>query len=78
MARVSDHDTTKESVQLQEFVDEITSLFNAGTFEIQSSASQPPAYDAPQEPQLVLSKVGATVRLYCSYLGTWYYVALTS
>lgn len=78
MAKISDHDMIRESIQVQEFVDEVTELFNNGSFEIQTSASHPPGFDAPQEPQLVLAKVGATVRLYCSYLGTWYYVALTS
>ena len=78
MAKVSDHDTSKESIQMQEFTDEVSALLNNGSFEIQSGASHPPDYDAPQEPQLVMAKVGATVRLYCSYLGTWYYVALTS
>lgn len=78
MAKVSDHDVTKESIQIQEFFEEVRNMLNSGTFEIAAAASEPPPYSAPDSPQLVLTKVGASVRLYCSYLGTWYYVALTS
>jgi hypothetical protein len=77
--KIQDVDTTKESVQVQEFVDNVRSLLNNGGFEIeQTSATSPSAAGtAPNETKIVLSLYGAQYRLYISYLGDWYYTALT-
>jgi len=77
MGKISEHDTSKESTQVQEFVDEVAGIMNNGNYEILVVATDPPGFDAPQVPQLVLSKVGAVVKLFCSYLGTWYSVTLS-
>jgi len=78
MSKISDHDLSKESIQLQELLQDLKRILNNGSYEVQVSAFAPPAFDAPAEPVLVLSKVGAQVRLYCSYLYVWYYVTLTT
>jgi len=78
MSKLSDYDLTKESIQVQEFSDDVRRIVNNGLFEIQVTASSAPTYAAPDEPQLVLSIFGAQYRLYVSYLGTWYYVTLTT
>lgn len=77
MTRVSDHDVTKESLQLQEFVDEVRRIINNGLYEIQVTASGSPDYDAPAEPTIVLSLFGAQYRVYFGYNGSWYYTTLT-
>lgn len=74
--KVEDVDTTKESVQMQEFVDNVRSLLNGGAVEFDVTFGADPGA-APQETKIVLSIFGATYRLYISYLGSWYYVALT-
>ena len=77
MARISDNDLTKESIQMQEFSDEVRKVLNNGLYEIQVTSASSPDYDAPNEPQIVLSLFGAQYRVYISYLGEWYYAALT-
>jgi hypothetical protein len=74
--KVSDVDTTKESVQMQEFTDNVRALLNSGGYEIETTAAADPG-TAPQETKIVLSLFGATYRLYVSYLGDWYYTNLT-
>lgn len=78
MTRLSDSDLTKESIQVQEFSDEVKRIINNGLYEIQTTAAASPTYDAPQVPTLVLSVFGGQIRLYVGYLGTWYYAALTA
>jgi len=77
MTRVSDNDLTKESLQMQEFSDEVRRIINNGLYEIQVKVSGAPDYDAPSEPTIVLSLFGAQYRIYFGYQGSWYYVALT-
>jgi hypothetical protein len=77
MARMSDNDLTKESVQVQEFSDEVRKILNNGLYEIQVTTSGQPDYDAPSEPTIVLSLFGAQYRVYIGYNGSWYYTALT-
>jgi hypothetical protein len=74
--KISDVDTTKESVQMQEFVDNVRSLLNNGGFEIEMTAGSDPG-TAPQETKIVISLFGAQYRVYISYLGEWYYATLT-
>lgn len=78
MTRISDHDLTKESLQTQEFADEVRQIINTGTYEIQVTASGAPDYDAPAEPTIVLSLFGAQYRVYFGYNQQWYYVNLTA
>jgi len=73
MAKIQDHDLTKESIEIQEFTDEVRSVINNGNFEIEVTSASSPAYAAPDETKLVLSLFGAQYRLYISYLGDWYY-----
>lgn len=75
--KVEDIDTTKETVQMQEFVDNVRSLLNGGAVEFNLTFAASPPVPAPNETQLVLSIFGATYRLYISYLGDWYYAPLT-
>lgn len=77
MTKVSDNDLTKESLQIQEFSDEVRKVINNGLYEIQVTTSSEPDYDAPVEPTLVLSLFGAQYRIYFGYNSSWYYVALT-
>ena len=77
MTRLSDSDLTKESIQVQEFSDEIKRIVNNGLYEIQTTAASSPTFSAPQTPTLVFSLFGAQRRLYVGYLGTWYYVDFT-
>ena len=74
--KVQDVDTTKESVQMQEFVENVRSLINSGALEFEVTAASDPGA-APQETKIVLSLFGAQYRLYISYLGDWYYSTLT-
>ncbi len=74
--KVQDVDMSKESVQIQEFTENVRSLLNAGGMEFEVTFAASPGV-APNETKLVLSLYGATYRLYISYLGSWYYVALT-
>lgn len=74
--KVGDVDTTKQPVQIQEFVDNVRSLLNGGAVEFDVTLAAVPT-TAPQETKIVLSIFGATYRLYISYLGNWYYVPLT-
>jgi hypothetical protein len=67
---------SKESVQIQEFTDNVRSLLNAGGMEFEVTFAASPGI-APNETKLVLSLFGGTYRLYISYLGDWYYTALT-
>lgn len=75
--KVEDVDTTKESVQVQEFVDNVRNLLNGGAVEFDVTFAAVPTVPAPSETKIVLSLFGATYRLYISYLSNWYYVALT-
>ncbi len=77
MTRISDHDLTKESLQNQEFADEVKRIINNGLYEIQVTTSGTPDYDAPSVPTIVLSLFGAQYRIYFGYNGSWYYVNLT-
>ena len=74
--RVQDIDTSKETPQIQEFVDNVRALLNGGGMEFEVTFLASPGV-APKETKIVLSIFGATVRLYISYMGEWYYVALT-
>lgn len=74
--KISDVDTTKEHIQIQEFVDNVSSLLNGGAVEFDVTFAAVPTV-APNETKIVLSIFGATYRLYISYLGNWYYTALT-
>lgn len=76
MTRVADHDLTRESLQVQEYADEVRRILNNGLYEIQVTASSSPDYAAPAEPTIVLSIFGAQYRLYVSYQNEWYYVTL--
>jgi DNA-binding IclR family transcriptional regulator len=78
MTRLSDSDLTKESIQVQEFSDEVKRIINNGLYEIQVTAASAPTFDAPQEPTLVFSVFGAQYRLYIGYLGVWYYITATA
>jgi len=78
MTRLSDSDLTKESIQVQEFSDEVKRIINNGLYEIQTTAASSPTYDAPQVPTLVFSVFGGQIRLYVGYLGNWYYAAFTA
>lgn len=78
MTRISDHDMTRESLQVQEFTDEVKRIVNNGLYEIQVTASSAPDYDAPAEPTMVLSIFGAQFRLYVGYNNQWYYTTLTA
>ena len=75
--KVQDVDMNKESVQVQEFAENVRSLLNSGAMEIEVSFAAAPSTAAPQETKLVLSLYGSTYRLYISYLGDWYYTGLT-
>ena len=74
--KVQDVDMAKESVQVQEFTENVRSLLNSGGLEFEVTFGANPGA-APQETKLVLSLFGATYRLYISYLGSWYYTGLT-
>jgi hypothetical protein len=74
--KVQDVDMSKESVQVQEFTENVRTLLNSGGVEFDVTFAAAPG-TAPQETRLVLSIFGATVRLYISYLGNWYYTTLT-
>lgn len=78
MAKVQDHDLSKESLQVQEFFEDVRKILNLGTFEIEFTASSQPDYDAPSETRFVLSVFGGQFRLYISANSQWYYVTLTS
>jgi len=71
--KVQDVDTTKESVQLQEFTEQVRTIINNGAVEFEVTAASDPGA-APNETKIVLSLFGAQYRLYISYLGDWYYV----
>ena len=74
--KVQDVDMSKESVQIQEFTDNVRSLLNSGGLEFEVTFASTPG-TAPNETKVVLSLFGATYRLYISYLGSWYYTTLT-
>lgn len=74
--KIQDVDTSKESVQIQEFTDNVRSLINSGGMEFEVTFAADPGA-APNETKVVLSLFGATYRLYISYLGNWYYTGLT-
>jgi len=76
--KLSDHDLTKESLQIQELGQELRSIINNGLYEVEVTSAGEPAYDAPDEPRIVLSLFGAQRRVYFGYLGSWYYVSLTA
>ena len=73
--KVQDVDMSKESIQVQEFTDNVRSLLNAGALEFEVTFAADPGL-APNETKVVLSLFGATYRLYISYLGSWYYASL--
>lgn len=75
--KVQDVDMSKESVQVQEFTENIRSLLNNGGVEFDVTFAAVPAGTIPNETKIVLSLFGATYRLYISYLGSWYYTTLT-
>lgn len=75
--KVQDIDTTKESVQVQEFTDNVRDLLNGGAVEFDVTFAATPDTPAPSETKIVLSIFGATYRLYISYLNNWYYTSLT-
>lgn len=75
--KMPDVDLSKESLQVQEAFDGVRSILNTGAFEVSTTASAPPASEAPQETKMFLSLYGTQYRLYISYLGAWYYVNLT-
>ena len=77
MTKISEHDLSKDSLPIQELADEVRTILNNGTFELQVTTASQPAFDAPDNPILVLSIVGGQRRLYVSYLGSWYYASLT-
>ena len=77
MTRLTDNDLTKESLQVQEFSDEVRRVLNNGLYEIQVTTASQPAFDAPSEPTIVLSLFGAQYRIYFGYLGSWYHATLT-
>jgi hypothetical protein len=74
--KVQDVDMSKESVQVQEFTENIRNLINTGAIEFEVTFAATPG-TAPNETKVVLSIFGATYRLYISYLGDWYYTTLT-
>ena len=78
MTRIAEHDLTKESIQMQEFADNVRRILNNGLYEVQVTASGEPDYDAPDEPTVVLSLFGAQYRIYIGYSGQWYYATLTA
>lgn len=78
MAKVQDHDFTKESIQSQEFLEDVRKILNNGLVEIEYTASSEPDYDAPSETRFVLSTFGTQYRLYVSVNGAWYYSTLTA
>jgi hypothetical protein len=73
--KVQDVDMSKESVQIQEFTENVRSLLNSGGIEFEVTFAANPG-TPPNETKLVLSLYGATYRLYISYLGSWYYTTL--
>jgi hypothetical protein len=75
--KVQDIDVSKETIQVQEFVENIRNLLNGGAVEFEVTFSASPTVPAPSETKIVLSLFGATYRLYISYLSEWYYVGLT-
>lgn len=75
--KVQDVDMSKESVQIQEFTDNVRDLLNGGAVEFDVTFAATPPTPAPNETKIVLSIFGATFRLYISYLGNWYYAGLT-
>jgi hypothetical protein len=75
--KIQDVDLSKESLQTQEFAEQVRSLLNSGSMEVAVSFAAPPFATAPTETKLYLSILGTQYRLYISYLGDWYYVALT-
>ena len=78
MAKVQDHDFSKESIPVQEFLEDVRKILNNGTFEIEFTASTSPDYDAPAETRFVMSVFGGQLRLYISANSQWYYVSLTA
>ncbi len=78
MAKIQDHDFSKEPVQQQEFLEDVRKILNNGLFEIEFTSSGEPDYDAPSETRFVLSVFGGQLRLYVSANAQWYYVALTA
>jgi hypothetical protein len=74
--KVQDVDMSKESVQVQEFTENVRNLLNTGAVEFEVTAASAPG-TAPNETKVVLSLFGAQYRLYISYLGSWYYTTLT-
>lgn len=78
MTRIADHDLIRESLQMQEFADEIRRIINNGLYEVQVTASGEPDYDAPVEPTIVMSLFGAQYRIYFGYNEQWYYATLTA
>lgn len=74
--KMQDVDMSKESVQVQEFTENVRTILNNGGVEFEVTAAADPG-TAPNETKVVLSIYGATYRLYISYLGDWYYTGLT-
>lgn len=77
MAKIQDHDFSKESIQVQEFLEDVRTILNSGTMEIEYTSSSAPDYDAPAETRMVVSTFGAQYRLYVSANSSWYYVTMT-
>ena len=75
--KISDVDLSKQAIQMQDFAQQVRAVVNNGGYEINIAYVAPPATTAPQEPLAYLSIVGTQYRFYVSYLGDWFYVALT-
>lgn len=77
MSKIQDVDLSKESLQVQELLDNLKVVLNNGNYEIEVTAASQPAYTAPTVTKFVLSIYGNQHRLYISFLGSWYYATLT-
>ena len=77
MTRIQDVDLSRESLQLQELLDNLKTILNNGNVEIEVTAASAPAYTAPNVTKFVLSIYGSQYRLYISFMGDWYYATLT-
>jgi len=77
MSRLQDIDLSKESLQVQELLDNLKTILNNGNYEVEVTAASQPNYTAPNVTKFVLSIYGTQYRLYVSFLGNWYYVTLT-
>jgi hypothetical protein len=77
MSKIQDVDLSKESIQVQELLDNLKVVLNNGNYEIEVTAASQPPYSAPNVTKFVLSVYGNQFRLYVSFLSNWYYATLT-